>query len=186
MINFLITNSLKNRLFVLAAALGLFAWGIYSVRNNPIDAIPDLSENQVIVFTEWMGRSPQLIEDQVTYPLVSNLQGIPQVKISGAPPCSACPSSMSFSRIRPTSIGRARGYSNGSTTPSVSCRPAPCRRSAPTVPVWGIFSGTTSTHRVWTWANNAPCRIGTSNLPCKPYRALAKWLLSAVLANNTR
>lgn len=85
MINFLITNSLKNRLFVLAAALGLFAWGIYSVRNNPIDAIPDLSENQVIVFTEWMGRSPQLIEDQITYPLVSNLQGIPQVKnIRGA------------------------------------------------------------------------------------------------------
>jgi Cu(I)/Ag(I) efflux system membrane protein CusA/SilA len=44
------------------------------VQQNPIDAIPDLSENQVIVFTEWMGRSPQVIEDQVTYPLVSNLQ----------------------------------------------------------------------------------------------------------------
>jgi Cu(I)/Ag(I) efflux system membrane protein CusA/SilA len=44
------------------------------VQENPIDAIPDLSENQVIVFTEWMGRSPQVIEDQVTYPLVSNLQ----------------------------------------------------------------------------------------------------------------
>ena len=47
---------------------------------NPSDAIPDLSENQVIVFTEWMGRSPQVIEDQITYPLVSNLQGIPKVK----------------------------------------------------------------------------------------------------------
>jgi Cu(I)/Ag(I) efflux system membrane protein CusA/SilA len=51
----------------------VFGWGIYSVQQNPIDAIPDLSENQVIVFTEWMGRSPQVIEDQVTYPLVSNL-----------------------------------------------------------------------------------------------------------------
>jgi len=61
-------------------AAGLFGWGIYSVRQNPIDAIPDLSENQVIVFTEWMGRSPQVIEDQVTYPLVSNLQGIPKIK----------------------------------------------------------------------------------------------------------
>ncbi len=59
---------------------GLFAWGIYSIQKNPIDAIPDLSENQVIVFTEWMGRSPQVIEDQVTYPLVTNLQGIPKVK----------------------------------------------------------------------------------------------------------
>jgi len=58
----------------------LFGWGVYSVRTNPIDAIPDLSENQVIVFTEWMGRSPQLIEDQITYPLVSNLQGIPNIK----------------------------------------------------------------------------------------------------------
>ncbi len=80
MVEKLVQISLRNRLFVLMAALGLFAWGIYSVRNNPIDAIPDLSENQVIVFTEWMGRSPQLIEDQVTYPLVSNLQGIPKVK----------------------------------------------------------------------------------------------------------
>jgi len=65
---------------VLLIAAGLFAWGIYSVRTNKIDAIPDLSENQVIVFTEWQGRSPQLIEDQITYPLVTNLQGLPKVK----------------------------------------------------------------------------------------------------------
>jgi len=65
---------------VLLIAALLFAWGSYAVRENPIDAIPDLSENQVIVFTEWQGRSPQIIEDQVTYPLVSNLQGIPKVK----------------------------------------------------------------------------------------------------------
>lgn len=80
MINQLISLSLKNRYIVLAAALALFAWGIYAVKENPIDAIPDLSENQVIVFTEWQGRSPQIIEDQVTYPLVTNLQGIPRVK----------------------------------------------------------------------------------------------------------
>jgi Cu(I)/Ag(I) efflux system membrane protein CusA/SilA len=58
----------------------LLIWGFINVKKNPIDAIPDLSENQVIVFTEWTGRSPQIIEDQVTYPLVSNLQGIPKVK----------------------------------------------------------------------------------------------------------
>ena len=61
-------------------AVALFGWGAYAVRENPIDAIPDLSDNQVIVFTEWQGRSPQIMEDQVTYPLVSNLQGIPKVK----------------------------------------------------------------------------------------------------------
>lgn len=80
MVNKLIEFSLRNRLIVLLVAAGLLAWGIFSIRKNPIDAIPDLSENQVIVFTEWMGRSPQLIEDQVTYPLVSNLQGIIKVK----------------------------------------------------------------------------------------------------------
>ncbi|MFN8271969.1 MAG: efflux RND transporter permease subunit [Chitinophagaceae bacterium] len=80
MVQKLIALALRNRLIVLLIAAGLFAWGFYSVKQNPIDAIPDLSENQVIVFTEWMGRSPQIMEDQVTYPLVSNLQGIPKVK----------------------------------------------------------------------------------------------------------
>ena len=80
MIDKLITLSLKNRLIILVMAACLFTWGIFAIRSNPIDAIPDLSENQVIVFTEWMGRSPQVLEDQVTYPLVSNLQGIPKIK----------------------------------------------------------------------------------------------------------
>jgi len=80
MVKKLIDIALRNRLVVLMLAAGLFTWGIFSLQQNPIDAIPDLSENQVIVFTEWMGRSPQIIEDQVTFPLVANLQGIPKVK----------------------------------------------------------------------------------------------------------
>jgi len=80
MIPKIISWSLKNRYIVLLIAAGLFVWGIFNIQKNPIDAIPDLSENQVIVFTEWMGRGPQIMEDQVTYPLVSNLQGIPNVK----------------------------------------------------------------------------------------------------------
>jgi CzcA family heavy metal efflux pump len=80
MVEKLISFSLRNRIVVLLVSAALFGWGIYSVNQNPIDAIPDLSENQVIVFTEWMGRSPQVMEDQVTYPLVSNLQGIPKIK----------------------------------------------------------------------------------------------------------
>ncbi len=80
MIQQLISISLRNKFFVLLCAAGLFAWGIYSVRSSKIDAIPDLSENQVIIFTEWMGRSPQIMEDQVTYPLITNLQGLPHVK----------------------------------------------------------------------------------------------------------
>jgi CzcA family heavy metal efflux pump len=80
MVEKLISFSLKNRYVVLVIAACLFVWGIISVSKNPIDAIPDVSENQVIVFTDWPGRSPQVIEDQVTYLLVSNLQGLPQVK----------------------------------------------------------------------------------------------------------
>ncbi|MGZ8538271.1 MAG: efflux RND transporter permease subunit [Flavisolibacter sp.] len=80
MINRIIDIALKNRIIVLLVAAGITAYGIYAVKTTPIDAIPDLSENQVIIFTEWMGRGPQIIEDQITYPLVSNLQGIPKVK----------------------------------------------------------------------------------------------------------
>ncbi|HEY5462500.1 MAG TPA: efflux RND transporter permease subunit [Hanamia sp.] len=80
MISKIISWSLKNRYIVLLVAAGLFGWGIYNIQRNPVDAIPDLSENEVIVFTEWSGQSPQIMEDQVTYPLVSNLQGVPKVK----------------------------------------------------------------------------------------------------------
>src|SRR5438105_10406798 len=80
MIERLIEYSIRNRFLVLivAAALALFA--VYAVLNTPMDAVPDLSENQVIVFTDWMGRSPQEIEDQVTYPLSLKLQGLAGVK----------------------------------------------------------------------------------------------------------
>ena len=85
MVEKLISIAIRNRFLVLLVAAGMLGWGVYEVQNNPVDAIPDLSENQVIVFTEWMGRSPQVIEDQVTYPLVANLQGIPKLKnIRGA------------------------------------------------------------------------------------------------------
>lgn len=80
MIEKIIEWSSKNRFLVILFYLLVVGFGIYSVANLPIDAIPDLSENQVIIFTEWMGRSPQVIEDQVTYPIVSALQGVAGVK----------------------------------------------------------------------------------------------------------
>ncbi len=71
---------MHNRFFVWIGIFMIIAGGIWSVMTTPVDAIPDLSENQVIVYTEWMGRNPQIMEDQITYTLVSNLQGIPNVK----------------------------------------------------------------------------------------------------------
>src|SRR6266576_2089057 len=81
MIDRIIAFSIRNRLAVLLAALLFAAWGVYSLSNTPMDAIPDLSENQVIVFTEWMGHSPREVEDQVTYPLSVRLQGIRGVRV---------------------------------------------------------------------------------------------------------
>lgn len=80
MIERIIDWSAKNRFIVILLYLVVTGFGIYCVINLPVDAIPDLSENQVIVFTEWMGRSPEVVEQQVTYPISSALQGLPEVK----------------------------------------------------------------------------------------------------------
>jgi copper/silver efflux system protein len=80
MINWLIEWSLKNRVVVIAIYIGLMAAGYWALTRTPIDAIPDVSDNQIIVFTDWAGRSPQEVEDQITYPLATNLQGLPGVR----------------------------------------------------------------------------------------------------------
>jgi Cu(I)/Ag(I) efflux system membrane protein CusA/SilA len=80
MIEHIIESCIRNRFAVLLIAAGLTVWGVYAVLNTPVDAIPDLSENQVIVFTDWMGRSPREVEDQVTYPLSVKLQGLAGVR----------------------------------------------------------------------------------------------------------
>ncbi|MGA7901965.1 MAG: CusA/CzcA family heavy metal efflux RND transporter [Terrimicrobiaceae bacterium] len=80
LISWLIDWSLRNRFLVACGTLLIIAWGIWAVRHTPVDAIPDLSENQVIVFADWSGRSPQEVEDQVTYPLSTNLQGLAGVR----------------------------------------------------------------------------------------------------------
>jgi copper/silver efflux system protein len=79
MIEKIIDFSARNRFVVIVFYMLIVAWGVWAVGTTPLDAIPDLSENQVIVFTEWMGRSPKLVEDQVTFPLVTALQGVPEV-----------------------------------------------------------------------------------------------------------
>ncbi len=80
MIERLIEYSIRNRFLVLLVAGALAAFAVYAVLNTPVDATPDLSENQVIVFTDWMGRGPREIEDQITYPLSLKLQGLAGVK----------------------------------------------------------------------------------------------------------
>jgi len=80
MIKHLIALSARNRFIVLLLYAIVIGVGIWATVKTPLDAIPDVSDNQVIVYVDWPGRSPQLVEDQVTYPLASNLQGLPNLK----------------------------------------------------------------------------------------------------------
>jgi Cu(I)/Ag(I) efflux system membrane protein CusA/SilA len=79
MVERIIELSVRHRWIVFAVVAALSAWAVDSARKTPLDAVPDLSDPQVIVFTEWMGRSPDLVEDQITYPLVRALQSTPGV-----------------------------------------------------------------------------------------------------------
>lgn len=80
MIEKIIEYSAKNQFLTITMVFFLAAWGLWAMRNTPLDAIPDLSDVQVIVFTEWPGRSPDIIEDQITYPIITTMISAPQVK----------------------------------------------------------------------------------------------------------
>jgi Cu(I)/Ag(I) efflux system membrane protein CusA/SilA len=73
--------SARNKFYIFLATIFVIAWGVWAAYRTPLDAIPDLSDVQVIVFTEWKGQSPDLVEDQVTYPIVTALLSAPKVKV---------------------------------------------------------------------------------------------------------
>jgi Cu(I)/Ag(I) efflux system membrane protein CusA/SilA len=80
MIEKIIEYSSKNIFLIIVFVLFISAWGYWAMKKTPLDAIPDLSDVQVIVFTEWTGRSPDLVEDQITYPVVTTMIAAPNVK----------------------------------------------------------------------------------------------------------
>src|SRR6202521_2793038 len=81
MINHIIEFSARNRGLIVILTICLTLYGVWSMRNIPLDAIPDLSDPQVIIYTEWPGRSPDLIEDQITYPIISAMLAAPHVSV---------------------------------------------------------------------------------------------------------
>ena len=81
MLQRIIDFSLKNKFVVLLGTLALIGGGIYAVRNIPLDAIPDLSDTQVIIYTEWPGQAPQIIQDQITYPITTKMLSVPKAKV---------------------------------------------------------------------------------------------------------
>src|SRR5436190_1246629 len=81
MLEAIIDYSLKNKFVILVATIGLVLGGVYAVRNIPLDAIPDLSDTQVIIYTEWSGQAPQIVQDQVTYPITTKMLSVPRNKV---------------------------------------------------------------------------------------------------------
>jgi len=81
MLKALIDFSLKNKFIVLLVTIGLVLGGLVAVRTIPLDAIPDLSDTQVIIYTEWPGQAPQIVQDQVTYPFTTKMLSVPRNKV---------------------------------------------------------------------------------------------------------
>src|ERR1051325_2099147 len=81
MLQRIIDFSLKNKFLVLLGTLALVLGGVYAVRNIPLDAIPDLSDTQVSIYTEWEGQAPNIVQDQVTYPITTKMLSVPGAKV---------------------------------------------------------------------------------------------------------
>src|SRR5499427_10831712 len=81
MLTRVIDFSLRNKFIVLLGTIMLVLGGVYAVRNIPLDAIPDQSDVQVIVYTEWPGQAPQIVQDQVTYPISTKMLSVPKAKV---------------------------------------------------------------------------------------------------------
>src|SRR5664279_5598332 len=77
----IIDFSLKNKVLVLVATAALVFGGLFALKHIPLDAIPDLSDTQVIIYTEWPGQAPQIVQDQLTYPLTTKMLSVPSAKV---------------------------------------------------------------------------------------------------------
>ena len=185
MINRLIDVALKNRFIVVVLYVGLAGWGWWALTCTPIDAIPDLSDNQVIVFTDWTGHSPQEVEDQVTYPLTVNLQGLPGVRVVRSQ------SAFGFSMIyvvlerRRRSVLRAHASARAAQSRRRGrCRRVPYRRSDRMRRASATSSGTRSRVRRTPSATCAAFRTGSSAISSTPCPASPKSRRSAGLVQQ--
>ncbi len=135
MITAIIRWSIENRFLVLVVTALLTAWGIYSLRQTPIDAIPDLSDVQVIVKTAYPGQAPQVVEDQVTYPLTTALLAVPgAVTVRGYSFFGDSYVYIIFEDGTDLYWARSRASSNTLTRYPVRCQKRRDRRLVPTLP----------------------------------------------------
>ena len=114
MIAGIIRWSLGNRFMVLLVTLIVAAWGIWSVSRTPLDALPDLSDVQVIIRTQYPGQAPRIVENQVTYPLTTTMLSIPSQLIVPLPFCSTTCHRTCTSSLPPVRIPACRWHGYGS------------------------------------------------------------------------
>ena len=122
MIERIIGASARNLMLVLIGTAFVVVVGIYAVLHTPLDALPDLSDTQVIVYTEYPGQAPQVLEDQVTYPLASAMLTVPKSRVVRGFSYFGVSFIYVIFETAPTSIGRARACSNISTQRRAGCR----------------------------------------------------------------
>ncbi len=123
MIEWIIRRSVANRFLVLMGALFLSIWGTWTIIHTPVDALPDLSDVQVIIKTSYPGQAPQIVENQVTYPLTTTMLSVPARRQCAVSRSLATPMYMSFLKMAPIRTGRARGCWSTSTRYRGSCLP---------------------------------------------------------------
>jgi multidrug efflux pump subunit AcrB len=177
MIAKIIEYSARNRFVVFLAMFLAIAWGYWALKNTPLDAIPDLSDTQVIIYTEWAGRSPDLVEDQITYPITSTLLAAP--KVQAVRGFSYLGSSFIYVIFEEgTDIYWARNIS----------RPSRTRFPLTSILFWDptqrVSAGDSlmpSSMRLagMTFPSSAPSRITTSSWRWKAYPAFPRWQASA-------
>lgn len=112
MIEWIIRRSVANRFLVMMGALFLSVWGTWTIINTPVDALPDLSDVQVIIKTSYPGQAPQIVENQVTYPLTTTMLSVPGAKTVRGFPSLVTPMFTSFLKTVLTCTGPARAFWN--------------------------------------------------------------------------
>ena len=172
MLKAIIDFSLKNKFLVLAATVALVLGGVYALRNIPLDAIPDLSDMQVIIYTEWPGQAPQIVQDQVTYPITTKMLSVPNAKVVRGY------SFYGFSFVYVIfedgtdpywARSRVLEYLSGLCRQPAQRRHA--ARSAPTPPASAGRSCIPSTRPTATSPNCARCRTGICDTSSPPWKA---------------
>jgi Cu(I)/Ag(I) efflux system membrane protein CusA/SilA len=127
MIEWIIRRSVANRFLVMMGVLFLSVWGGWTIVNTPVDALPDLSDVQVIVKTSYPGQAPQIVENQVTYPLTTTMLSVPGRRPCAASHSLAIPTCTSFLKTGRICTGRDRACWSTSIRCRVNCRRASAR-----------------------------------------------------------